>query len=949
MSPRCVHDIIAKSSPSHHIPYLSLVQEAGILFLFVIVTNSTSVQDIICLLKRRCLVPADQTSLYLYAAVPHTRWLRLHERLGELGLGPMSHVHVRIRVLGGSNPSSSPSPSREPHTPSPRPSTALSPSSDDSPAKNTRARTGLARTSSPSAVVIVSPPKQRKRKSHTSSDLEVWDMPDDEIIALVRSAWKSNAYDHYNITLERNFTKDGKADHLLFCFKCKYDPANHRTQYRERSKTSQGTKNLDRSTKACFKRRGVGPSDDPHAGAQQTLMNTISRYSERAHRAIVALRCAASRRPFHSVADPYYLEEVELLRPGTKVPTPHMVSQDVQQIYQEGSKFIKEYFSKLDGAIHLVIDGWTAPFVASYLGIVVIWFDGDKLWRSILEFVRLTERHTGLYLAQKVADCVKRFGLQKKLHTLCMDNASNCDATATELEPLVDSFRGAMSRTHCFPHTVNLIAKAFISFFFRQPKKKKVVKVAAGSKRKRRGAGARQQASAPEAPPPGEPETQEVVLDYGDPLHIIDETVDGTHEDDDISALDDGKAAHDEAAVSSVHAQAIRIAREDYHITMTAQEESDAQSLFTKVAGLARHLHDSPTLQEKFEKLVDAQADLVGSKKALDRRVATRWNSDFACLNAHIHFETPVRQLTSDLKNELQGYALTREQWSLAKQLGPVLEIFQDLTDLFSQAEVPLIHETVPMLEQLEHQLTAVRDDVDMELPSVICIAAQASLLVVGKYYALTDDTDVYRIAIAMCPDKKLEWFNKNPDWRAEDHTEAAHILRARWTESYAGDSNDMSVNTPTVSVMASTSKRGKWASSFRNEPSTSTHPIDSIDAYLESPLVSRDDVKQAGGVLAYWAQASKTRPRLARMALDFLTAPASSVDAERAFSGGRLTVNHLQHQTSSQSFKAQVAVGSWAGTPLLQDTKTCASFIGGKKRSTSAKGKEREVMDVDL
>ncbi|KAL6299791.1 hypothetical protein BKA93DRAFT_741768, partial [Sparassis latifolia] len=75
----------------------------------------------------------------------------------------------------------------------------------------------------------------------------------------------------------------------------------------------------------------------------------------------------------------------------------------------------------------------------------------------------------------------------------------------------------------------------------------------------------------------------------------------------------------------------------------------------------------------------------------------------------------------------------------------------------------------------------------------------------------------------------------------------------------------------------------------------------------------------------------------------------ASSVDAERAFSGGRLTVNHLQHQTSSQSFKAQVAVGSWAGTPLLQDTKTCASFIGGKKRSTSAKGKEREVMDVDL
>jgi hypothetical protein len=43
----------------------------------------------------------------------------------------------------------------------------------------------------------------------------------------------------------------------------------------------------------------------------------------------------------------------------------------------------------------------------------------------------------------------------------------------------------------------------------------------------------------------------------------------------------------------------------------------------------------------------------------------------------------------------------------------------------------------------------------------------------------------------------------------------------------------------------------------------------------------------------------------------------ASSVDAERAFSVGRLEVNHLQHSTSPQTFKAQVAVGSWAKTPL--------------------------------
>jgi hypothetical protein len=43
----------------------------------------------------------------------------------------------------------------------------------------------------------------------------------------------------------------------------------------------------------------------------------------------------------------------------------------------------------------------------------------------------------------------------------------------------------------------------------------------------------------------------------------------------------------------------------------------------------------------------------------------------------------------------------------------------------------------------------------------------------------------------------------------------------------------------------------------------------------------------------------------------------ASSVDAERAFSTGQLEVNHLQHNMNSQTFKAQIAVGSWARTPL--------------------------------
>ncbi|EKM78553.1 hypothetical protein AGABI1DRAFT_17289, partial [Agaricus bisporus var. burnettii JB137-S8] len=52
-------------------------------------------------------------------------------------------------------------------------------------------------------------------------------------------------------------------------------------------------------------------------------------------------------------------------------------------------------------------------------------------------------------------------------------------------------------------------------------------------------------------------------------------------------------------------------------------------------------------------------------------------------------------------------------------------------------------------------------------------------------------------------------------------------------------------------------------------------------------------------------------------MASDYCSTPASSVDTERAFSVGRRQVNFLQHNMTSQSFKARMAVGSWVHSPV--------------------------------
>jgi len=237
-----------------------------------------------------------------------------------------------------------------------------------------------------------------------------------------------------------------------------------------------------------------------------------------------------------------------------------------------------------------------------------------------------------------------------------------------------------------------------------------------------------------------------------------------------------------------------------------------------------------------------------------------------------------------------------------------------------------MYYEVIPMLERLEHSMAKVRDA--EKLPNVIRIAAEAALIMIGKYYALTDDNEVYRIAIAMCPDKKVEWFEKNSDWRPEDRIEARRMVRNRWTESYAKSSSS-TVAHRSDAEPPTKRQRSEWDAVESADEDGSEQDPDSIEAYLDAPPIPKAEVKAAGGVLKYWENRRDTRPQLAQMALDFLSAP----------------VSHLQHRMGSQSFKAQVAVGSWYGTSLLPNSKIPAGIIKNKM----SKGKQRAVEPIEI
>jgi len=129
---------------------------------------------------------------------------------------------------------------------------------------------------------------------------------------------------------------------------------------------------------------------------------------------------------------------------------------------------------------------------------------------------------------------------------------------------------------------------------------------------------------------------------------------------------------------------------------------------------------------------------------------------------------------------------------------------------------------------------------------------------------------------------------------------------------------------------------------------------LDELDGYLLTPrnLSIQDPIQ-------YWHAILPSS--LARMALDLLTAPgkchifslvcryehtitASSVDAERSFSSGGLTVSKHRYSLTDESVRAVTVLASWSRADinsLLPESQLLAHINAKAKRPKKSKGVE--------
>ncbi|RXW14793.1 hypothetical protein EST38_g11056 [Candolleomyces aberdarensis] len=619
-----------------------------------------------------------------------------------------------------------------------------------------------------------------------------------------------------------------------------------------------------------------------------------------------------SMRPASIVGDRGYHKLMKTGRPHMKLPSPQTVSCDVHVIFKNVRACIAELLKNYDGRLNFATDAWTSPNHRPFIAVTVHMEKNGEPLCMLLDIVELSVSHSGVNLAAAFVDILRSYGIEHKLLSVTCNNASSNDTMINEIAKLILSYPGAVNRVRCLAHVVNLVVKIILWQFNSRRRVKTSEKASKGVKSGQKGESDGEVASDESQVPEDDPlDLGEIADDIEREEKEMDEVVDESEDEE----LGEDEVEWFEEALGG-------------KVDEVAASTQPARLVLTKLRKLAYAIKNSPTIilpRWKAAILEVASEEPEKDRKLMFRMmlrdVPTRWNSSYDMLKLSYLYWCAIDRLTSRRDLGVRKYELTDDEWVIVKQLRDTLKVFKNTTLKFSSKSTNL-PDVIPAMDQMHDALTSSMKD--PKLNASIRSALSLGIDLLNKYYSLTDESEVYRIAIVLHPSYKLRYFKK-AGWDKDWMKTAEDIIRNEFKRVYA----DFKLLSQ-ASHLTNLRKPAKHSSSLPDSDDDINIPVSSegssssddeemiseLDRYLKAKTV-----KGVEAPLARWYENRGSYPRLWRMARDYLTIPATSVSVECVFSKGRLIISHIQNRLSGQSTRALLCLGAWTKQNLVKNS----------------------------
>ncbi|KAJ3826914.1 hypothetical protein F5880DRAFT_1475460, partial [Lentinula raphanica] len=158
---------------------------------------------------------------------------------------------------------------------------------------------------------------------------------------------------------------------------------------------------------------------------------------------------------------------------------------------------------------------------------------------------------------------------------------------------------------------------------------------------------------------------------------------------------------------------------------------------------IAYKIINSPTLL--LSKWREQLSSTDFADRTLLRDVSTRWNSTHDMLVSFLEMKEHVNAFIDHSSYKLSEYTITDEEWEV---IGGLVSALTEAT-LFFSADGANISSIIPAMDAIDEALASgILDNETLSQPIRHALAIGKKTL--NKYYSLTDDSDLYRIAMGM-------------------------------------------------------------------------------------------------------------------------------------------------------------------------------------------------------
>ncbi|EJP62011.1 transposase-like protein [Beauveria bassiana ARSEF 2860] len=224
-------------------------------------------------------------------------------------------------------------------------------------------------------------------------------------------------------------------------------------------------------------------------------------------------------------------------------------------------------------------------------------------------------------------------------------------------------------------------------------------------------------------------------------------------------------------------------------------------------------------------------------------------------------------------------------------------------------------------LESVKEEIDIMDADSEGALPPYYSAGVLAAWSKINAYYELTDQSPIYRMAIALHPAYQFEYFREKW-WKREEWIKTAkkelNVYYDRFAAATVATEHVDQAETSPSSSPTSDDEFDAWGHTTDRPHRGKRRKVETEWEIWVKQVPSKDEMS-VKNPLAWWVDRGHVWPVLSKLALNIFSTPAMSAEPERVFSDGGELITDKRNGLGDDTVEAEMMQKNWIASNILQ------------------------------